>query len=342
MSDGPSSPVPSMPPVSRPGMVPLTGDEAPQMMPLAGLTTLPDGRKAGFLVFQFRAFYAEVRALAEEARLSGAKTGDGLTFNGLVRDIADGAGHVPPMAPPPPPSLGVAPFASPPPPPPPPFAADPITAPPAPPAFLGGKPVDLVETMIRQLSQRLEEGSAEAARLGGAYGAAIYREAKYVMAALADETFLHEVEWEGQLVWRDTLVETRLFGSSIAGERVFQQIDALLDGGDPIHIELASVYLLALTLGFKGRFRGDNGLALEEYRRRLRDFIGRRLPSVIASEPVFAGSYAHTLDEGREQFLPAIQPWIWAILIFVCGYLIVSHGLWVWLTAPVRAIIGEG
>ncbi|SIS48430.1 DotU family type IV/VI secretion system protein [Insolitispirillum peregrinum] len=323
------TPSPHLPPVLRPGLVPPDAEPLPEAMPLAGLTTLPDGRKAGFLVFQFRAFYAGIRLLVDEARAAGARADQGVSFTGLSADAALDPQQVPPSsvsASPIPPSLIIPPAASP-------AMASPLPA---------GKPVDLVERMVRQICQRLEEGAAEAARLGGAYGAAIYRDAKYMMAALADETFLHEVEWEGRLVWRDTLVETRLFGSSISGERVFRLIDALLDGGDPLHIELASIYLMVLTLGFKGRYRGDGEAILETYRQRLRDFIGLRLPAVLPSEPVFASSYAHTLDEGREQFLPAIRPWIWAVVIFVLGYLLISHGLWVWLTGPVRAIIGEG
>src|SRR5262245_3501725 len=40
------------------------------------------------------------------------------------------------------------------------------------------------------------------------YGAEVYRDAQYVMAALADETFLH-LEWTGKTAWRTNLLESR-------------------------------------------------------------------------------------------------------------------------------------
>jgi hypothetical protein len=55
-----------------------------------------------------------------------------------------------------------------------------------------------VEDMIAVLTAHLSEGREEALRLGGAYGATLYQDAAYAMAALADETFLFGLDWCGR------------------------------------------------------------------------------------------------------------------------------------------------
>ena len=46
-------------------------------------------------------------------------------------------------------------------------------------------------------------------RTGGEYASALYRRAQYVMAALADETFLY-LDWPGRDAWRANLLEFKL------------------------------------------------------------------------------------------------------------------------------------
>lgn len=345
--------------VPRPA-IPQGGPDGDGEDGAASLGVSQGAGKAGFLIFQFRAFYAEVRALFNEARVT-RDPASAPSFSTMVTAAQDGgapAGSSPqvpgatPGAPAQPAGNGDVP----------PVLAAKLSAPAGaadPLATQGQSPVEVaagseeaassvphpvlgVEEMVRRLSHHLEVGAGEAARLGGAYGVALYNEAKYAMAALADETFLHQGLWAGREAWRDSLVETRLFGTSIAGERLFQRMDALLVHGDPVHTELASVYLMCLTLGFKGRYRGTNEAVLEDYRRRLRDFIGRRLQPVTPDKPIFAGAYAHTLDDVRERFLPLVRLWVWALLLFLLCYGLVSHGLWLWMTDAVRTIIGRG
>ncbi len=93
----------------------------------------------------------------------------------------------------------------------------------------------------------------------------VQRELLYVMAAVADETFVHlQIEpletqrkpWEGQQYWLENLLEMRLFRSHVAGERIFRNIENVLQRQDQAAEELAAVYLTVLALGFRGQFWG--------------------------------------------------------------------------------------
>jgi len=196
-----------------------------------------------------------------------------------------------------------------------------------------------IEDMIASLVHHLSEGQAEALRLGGAYGATLYQDAAYAMAALADETFLFGPEWGGRAAWDDILVEARLCGTRLAGERVFERIEGLLAANEPAHAELAGIFLMVLSLGFQGRYRDAPGGAevLASTRRRLSALAGGRAKD--GAGPLFPEAYANTLDAGVAVGLPPLHRWVWLGLGLLVGYLVVSHLAWWTLTGPVRAII---
>lgn len=330
--------------------------------------TLPKNLNGGVLVAQFHAFYGEVLAMAKKVEQSGAQEGEqgGIDdwgsasqadqWGGAGGDLSADPSQA--ISPAPAPASGGGPAM------PPALAANLASnGQPAEPdsATQGGGnsigavqpavaprrhrkehwPV-LVDEMVRRLAHLLDLGGDQAIRLGGAYGATLYDEAKYAMAALADEVFLHQVRWAGADAWGDNLLETHLFHSAISGERLFQNIDAMLADSSPAHTELASIYLMVLTLGFRGRYRGRSSAEIDSYRARLRVFIAHRIAPVQDGEPVFADAYRHTLDEGRETLLPAIARWVWVAMGALVLYLIVSEALWVWLTDPVYYLIRGG
>ncbi len=79
----------------------------------------------------------------------------------------------------------------------------------------------------------------------------------YVMAAVADEVLLHGPAWPGQETWSATLLEEALYGTRIAGERIFRTAHELL-AGQLSRSAVAVSVLLALMLGFRGRYHGTD------------------------------------------------------------------------------------
>jgi type VI secretion system protein ImpK len=183
----------------------------------------------------------------------------------------------------------------------------------------------------------LERLALEAGRRSGEFGAEFFREAQYVMATLADEVFLH-LEWEGRGTWAANLLETRLFGTHSGGELFFRRLDVLLHEQDAVKRPLAAVYLMALSLGFQGRYRGrDAAELLAEYRRRLFAFVFPGHRSVLNGERrLFPDAYEHTASGGAAIRLPRARRWVLAAAAFFLLYLFVSHRSFVSDTTHVR------
>lgn len=197
------------------------------------------------------------------------------------------------------------------------------------------------ETISGCLAALLQHYATHVARRFGSLGTALFEEAQLIMAALADDLFIHEVTWAGSADWRRHPIEAQLFGTSNAGNLVFDRIDALLDKRDSAKIELASINLYALRLNFQGRYRGTGQEAvLETYRQRLFAFIANRQPQL--EEPdyrPFVEAYLATSDTVERRGLPHIGRWLFAISGFVILYLLVSHVIWSASIAEVTRII---
>lgn len=187
----------------------------------------------------------------------------------------------------------------------------------------------------------LERHAMEAERSSDAPGPEVAEEARYAMAALADEVFLN-LSWSGRRWWRANLLEARLFHTHRAGERIFERIDALLEDPERAPSDLARLYLLTLGLGFEGRFRGLEAGAeeLAVYARRLHGFLAGREPELrTGARPLFPAAYASTLGEGRGARLPYLRPWLLAAAGLGALWLLAAHGLWRNLIAGLEPIL---
>ena len=204
-------------------------------------------------------------------------------------------------------------------------------------------PVQNSTAVWKALLTTLERQALSAQRSRGDYALKIFAEAQYVMAALADEIFLH-LDWGGKEAWNTNILEAKLFRSHRAGEQVFKRLEELLTIRNPIHQNLAEVYLMALGLGFQGKFRGapDGPERLERYRRRLFDFIYDDDPELPQEGAVlFPQAYSHTLDKGFAVRMPNLRPWLMGFLVLALVWVVVSIPLWHRLVGDLEPIIDE-
>ena len=180
-----------------------------------------------------------------------------------------------------------------------------------------------------RLASLLDQQLLEASRIAGPIGLEFHREAVYVMAALTDECFVH-LAWEGREYWLSHLLEARFFRSHFAGERFFTRIDELLIRDDDAAAEIAAVYLMALALGFRGRyFEPRYDTVIDSYRSRLFFFISRRDPEVAESaKRLFPPAYRYTIQAGAPRRLPNPRPWIFAVCGAVIAWVLVAQSLW--------------
>lgn len=193
---------------------------------------------------------------------------------------------------------------------------------------------DVAHPVRTRLMGVLEAQVPESRRRGGEYGVGYYRDAQYAMAALADEIFL-TLDWPGRADWRNHLLEYELFGSYTAGETVFERVDRLLKERDPADGEMAAIYLLALALGFRGKFRdADDGGQIEYYRRQLFAFLFQARPALDREDRrMFPDAYRHTLTRDAGERLPYLRRWIWGMVAIGGLFLVASVVVWQLFTA---------
>ena len=180
-----------------------------------------------------------------------------------------------------------------------------------------------------RLTSLMERRALYAGRSAGEVGFNLYREVQYVMAALSDEVFLR-LDWPGQAYWISHLLETQLFDSHNAGEEFFTRLDRLLDQPERSYTDIYVVYLMALSLGFRGKYAGkDDGGRMEGYRRRLFVRIYRRRPELFAGQTrLFPDSYRYTLSEGIARKLPSPNRWFAALVAAILIWLGAAHLAW--------------
>lgn len=159
----------------------------------------------------------------------------------------------------------------------------------------------------------------------------------YVMAALADEALLHQVDWPGSHQWMGILLEQALYGSRVAGEDIFELGQAIADGVIVGRADLAAAILLALALGFRGRWHGiDDHGAIEKLRRQLYETVySQPPPTNLVWQSALPSPLEPVLANGRLVRLPRTAPWLIAIAVVALGTLGLSGLIWISATKDV-------
>lgn len=158
-------------------------------------------------------------------------------------------------------------------------------------------------------------------------GKEMYRQTQRICACLADEIF-GRIDWPGGAKWPS--LEARIFPGSEAtgfapGGQCLGKLEDLLQQGDPVYRELASVYFYALALAKPGN-AGTEGYM---------EALTRFLPSAPAAPQWFPQSYAHTLNENKITAIPSAAKWLWLLALILVVWLGLSWFLWARLSAPV-------
>jgi type VI secretion system protein ImpK len=208
-------------------------------------------------------------------------------------------------------------------------------------AMMGGAAEDQV---ARAVQMRLRRAIA-AQGFGGPIpaGALAGIDPGYVMATVADEALLHGVSWPGRPFWIDTPLEQVLYRSRIGGDRIFQAVEDLTSRQRPDPDGTAMTILLALELGFRGRYRTadadverENDAAIMRAKYRLFELIFRS--RYLEDDKPVDLVVGATEPLGRRQppRLPQLRPWLLAVSAVIAGYLALSWLIWI---GEVAAII---
>ena len=170
------------------------------------------------------------------------------------------------------------------------------------------------------------------------------KEIIYAMTAIADEVFLN-MDWNGKRYWEENMLETKFFGSQIAGDEIFNRIDKLISEKEPLGTEKAEIYLDMLSLGFKGKFRGidEETTEINMYRRKLFDFITKRdREAIITAEyRIFQKEYTFTMPTVRRKLLPDGAIVTYLSIFFLFMFLSVSTMVWLIETRDLHRLLNE-
>lgn len=200
-------------------------------------------------------------------------------------------------------------------------------------------------SMSESLAHIMRAQTLEMTRHGSQSDLALAEELRYLKAAVADELLLSQ-PWLGRSSFTSYLIETREFGSSIAGDKIFSRIQQVLADASGRAAQLAPLYLAAVAIGFQGRYRGpDAEQALKPIRDALYKKIYSREPALItgmSENPVF--DYRVLSQQAYKSVLSNIEPvrffrFSQSTLIFLgimLSLLVLSQVLWRWSSSSVR------
>jgi type VI secretion system protein ImpK len=165
------------------------------------------------------------------------------------------------------------------------------------------------------------------------------RSAQYLMCALADDLFLHEVTWNGRAAWAADVLEERVFGTRVAGERVFENIRGLVDRRDPADADLAAVTLACIGFGLRGRLRGERHAAeLAAATRALFELVaGRAADPTLGQRALAPLAIANVVQGQRELRRPMFTLGGFALLAIIGWFVAISTFLWFDLTSELAS-----
>jgi type VI secretion system protein ImpK len=210
----------------------------------------------------------------------------------------------------------------------------------APPCSNSAEAIVLARQVSRQLENLIEMQSLEYRQGGSRFAQQAAEDARYIKAALADEVLLRQ-DWPGREIWSQYLLEASMFRSSVAGEKVFDDIKHLLRAREPAQRTLAQLYLFTLALGFQGQYRDQNAKdLLAGLRRELFQFVFQRQADLAGRDRVLSPQpYANTLSHIAPKRMAPLSRWKLILLGSLIGLLAISELLWLWPTWQLRQVL---
>ncbi|UNM06507.1 MAG: DotU family type IV/VI secretion system protein [Holosporaceae bacterium] len=190
------------------------------------------------------------------------------------------------------------------------------------------------QSVAQEIRERLEAVlTGQYRELGsskGGYAARYYEEAQYIMVSLADEMFIN-LNWAGKEEWEDNLLESLMYNTQDAGDKFFENLDMFLDRGHSSQTtDMAALYLIALGLGFKGKYRdAEYEGTLAKYKERLYRYITSEDPQLLYNQShLFPESYTNIIGDRQSVQMPNIRTWWISLCVIGVGFVIGSSIIW--------------
>jgi type VI secretion system protein ImpK len=217
---------------------------------------------------------------------------------------------------------------------------EPLPAEPVHPDIKAETLTDSIQHTFRLMFERF---SLQAQTQVGEFAVSHFQDALYAMVALLDETFL-AFSWVGKQRWERNLMERQFFHTQIAGELVFRKIDDLLSANDPIRNDVATIYMMVLALGFRGKYRGEESEEqLTLSRHDLYKMINRHPPLLFQGgrDQLIPECYEPILSMPAGKGIPDVRSWLTTFAIILVVFIGVSSFLWFKLVKDMDDALGQ-
>ena len=165
---------------------------------------------------------------------------------------------------------------------------------------------------------------------GGKIAAGVFEEVSYIMAGLADEVFL-SINWDGKKVWRRNLLEQKIFGTNHAGEKLLANLNDFLKEQNTQNNEVGIIYLYTLSLGFKGKFKGEEKCDhyIKLLKEKLHAAIYHESSNLFKSQKsLFAQAYSNTFKHPIEHLENPFKIWQKTFFGSAVLYIVLSSIVW--------------
>lgn len=199
---------------------------------------------------------------------------------------------------------------------------------------------DRIQARFREMFERF---SLNAQNQVGEFAISHFQEALYIMVSLVDEVFL-SFAWPGQKRWENHLIEAQIFHTQVAGEQFYKKLDALIEANDPVRNDLAIIYLMALSLGFHGQYRGENDEGkVAWYRHQLYTMVNRHGITLYhpGRERLIPSLYEYNVTAAPGKGLPDLRTWFIAFGVIFLVYLFVASMVWYNVVRDLDGVIGQ-
>jgi type VI secretion system protein ImpK len=183
----------------------------------------------------------------------------------------------------------------------------------------------LADDLLRQL----EDGALQ---LG--YHPRQIEHAKFALVAFLDETVLSpQRDFPLRADWERSPLQLVYFKVHLAGEEFFDRLELALASADPGGGDVAEVYYVCLTLGFKGKY---NIYLLEEQLRQVVKQTGERLRAAGRLQPVALSSHWRASDHPEAPVVGGLPLWAkvglpaagaFVLLVYAVLYLLLQREL---------------
>lgn len=198
-----------------------------------------------------------------------------------------------------------------------------------------------VELLFQKLYFLLKDKQEVFKRQGSAYEQWDNVLLIYILAVLTDELLLLESGWALADYWQNNLMEEALFQSDDAGVKFFDKIDELLSDDCPWKNkgDLSAIFLLAISLGFRGMYRGEAGNGDIEG---IKDNLYANVNNPAVTRYLFQKAYDYGISLPENPRLNRISPvslWKKRYRNVGIALLVLSSLVWFWMAVRLDEVL---